>query len=84
MNSQIKTFHLWAYLINVCTTSNIGKMHGKWKFIEQQGWQVETFSTVRLVIRDLWGSMIGLPNDGDVAIKVMCPKTLCVDGDGRK
>ncbi len=36
---------------------------------------------MKLVIRDLWGSMIGLPNDGDVAIKAMCLKTLCVDGD---
>jgi hypothetical protein len=39
---------------------------------------------MKLAIEDLWGSMNGLPNDGDVAIKVMCPKTLCVDGDGQK
>jgi hypothetical protein len=39
---------------------------------------------MRLAIRDLWGSMIGLPNDGDVAIKAMCLTTLCDDGDGRK
>jgi len=29
MNSQIKTSCLWTYLISVCTTSNIGRMHGK-------------------------------------------------------
>jgi hypothetical protein len=27
--SQIKPYHLWTYLINVCTTFNIGRMHGK-------------------------------------------------------
>jgi hypothetical protein len=39
---------------------------------------------MRLAIEDLWGNMIGLPNDGYVVIKVMCPKTLYVDGNGRK
>jgi hypothetical protein len=39
---------------------------------------------VKLVIGDLWGNMIDLPNDGNVAIKTMSPKTLCVNGDGRK
>jgi len=59
-------------------------VYGEWKFIEQHGWQVEIYSTMRLAIIDLWGSMIGLPNDGDVAIKAMCLKTLCANGDGRK
>jgi hypothetical protein len=39
---------------------------------------------MRLAIKDLWGNMIGLTNNGDVAIKAMCPKTLCANGDGRK
>jgi hypothetical protein len=39
---------------------------------------------MRLAIGDLWASMIGLPNNGDVVIKAICPKTLCVDGNGRK
>jgi hypothetical protein len=39
---------------------------------------------MRLAIKDLWGNMIGLPNNGYVNIKVMCPKTLYVDGNGRK
>jgi hypothetical protein len=56
----------------------------KWKFIEKQGWQVEIYSMVRLAIIDVWNNMIGLPNDGDVALKAMCPKTLCANGDGRK
>jgi hypothetical protein len=60
------------------------QVYGEWKFIEQQGWRVEIYSTVRLTIGNLWGNMIGLPNDGNVAIKVMCPNTLCVDGDDRK
>jgi hypothetical protein len=47
---------------------------GKLKFIQR--W--------KLAIEDLWGNMIGLLNDGYVVIKVMCPKTLCVDGNGRK
>jgi hypothetical protein len=39
---------------------------------------------MKLAIRDLWGNMIGLPNDGDVAIKAMCPNILFADGDDRK
>jgi hypothetical protein len=39
---------------------------------------------MRLTIGDLLADMIGLPNDGDVVIKAMCPKTLGADGDGRK
>ncbi len=39
---------------------------------------------VRLAIIDVWNNTIGLPNDGDVALKTMCPKTLCANGDGRK
>jgi hypothetical protein len=37
-----------------------------------------------LAIEDLWGHTIGLPNDGYVVVKVMCLKTLCVDGNGKK
>jgi hypothetical protein len=47
-------------------------------------WQVEIYLTMSLAIGDLWCSMIGLPNDGNVAIKAMSPKTLCANGDGRK
>jgi hypothetical protein len=47
------------------------------------GWRVKVYSTVRLTIGDLWGNMIGLPNNGDVTIKTMCPKTLCADDNGR-
>ncbi len=54
------------------------------KVIEQHGWQVEIYSTMRLAIKDLWGTVINLTNDGDVVIKVMCLKILCADGDGRK
>jgi hypothetical protein len=39
---------------------------------------------MKLAIDNLWASIIGLPNDGDIVIKVMCPKTLCANGDGRK
>jgi hypothetical protein len=39
---------------------------------------------MRLAIGDLWGNMIDLPNDGNVVIKTMSPKTLCANGDGRK
>ncbi len=39
---------------------------------------------VRLTIGDLWGTMIDLPNNGDVAINAMCLTTLCVDGNGNK
>jgi hypothetical protein len=39
---------------------------------------------VSLAIGDLWGSMIGLPNNGNVAIKVMSLKTLCANGDDKK
>jgi hypothetical protein len=39
---------------------------------------------MRLAIGNLWGNMIGLPNDGYVVIKVMCPETLYVDGNGKK
>jgi hypothetical protein len=39
---------------------------------------------MRLAIGDLWDNMIGLPNDGDVVLKAICPKTLCVDGNGKK
>jgi hypothetical protein len=31
MNSQIKTSCLLTYLTNMCTTSNIGRMHGRLK-----------------------------------------------------
>jgi hypothetical protein len=39
---------------------------------------------MRLTIKDLWGQQIDLPNNGDVTIKAMCPKTLCADGNGKK
>ncbi len=62
----------------------LGHMYVEWKFIEWQGWQIEIYSTMRLAIGNLWGNMIGLPNDGYVVIKVMCPETLYVDGNGKK
>ncbi len=62
----------------------LGQVYGKWKFNEQQGWRVEIYSIMKLTIGDLWVSIIGLPNDGYVVIKAMCPKTLCANDDGRK
>ncbi len=62
----------------------LGHVYGEWKFIEQHGWQIEIYSTMILAIEDLWGHTIGLPNDGYVVVKVMCLKTLCVDGNGKK
>jgi hypothetical protein len=42
--SQIKTAHIWVYLINVCTTSSIGRMHGRIK-INSKSHNKSKFST---------------------------------------
>ncbi len=50
----------------------------------QMFFEIEIYSTMIFAIEDLWGNMIGLPNDGYVVIKAMCLKTLCVDGNGKR
>jgi hypothetical protein len=74
MDSQIRTFHLWTYLINVCTISNIGRMHGKPR-MSSKSHNRSKFSQVGL----LFGAFVCIFTTSDLYFPNTCFKGLNID-----